>query len=137
MSTLDTPAVHPVVFDTLDASVIHAAALLIVEGAGPPGIDARAWQKLCSSYIYAASDELCGAIALFSRCLCTTFLSLYILSLFLACWLITLDKLQEFSQLGFVRWYDILWQRQPSILFGMIFKLLQDPINFVQDRLLG
>ena len=66
LSTMDNPPVHPVVFDALDASVVHAAALRTVGAAGPSGIDARGWRRLCSSF-RAASDELCGAIALFAR----------------------------------------------------------------------
>ena len=42
-STVDTPAVHPIVFDTLDASVVRAAALRTVGAAGPSGIDAGGW----------------------------------------------------------------------------------------------
>ena len=90
-STVDTPAVHPIVFDALDASVVRAAALRTVGAAGPSGIDARSWRRLCTSF-RAASDELCSAIASFARRLCATFLSLDILSPFLACWLIALDK---------------------------------------------
>ena len=54
-------------------------------------IDARGWWRLCTSF-RAASDELCGAIALFARRLCTTFISPDILSPFLGCRLIELDK---------------------------------------------
>ena len=39
----DTPAVHPVVFDVLDASVVYAAVLNTVGPAGPSGIDAHGW----------------------------------------------------------------------------------------------
>ena len=38
---VDTPAVHPVVFDALDVSVVRAAALHTEGAAGPSGIDAR------------------------------------------------------------------------------------------------
>ena len=87
---MDTPTVHPVVFDALDASVVCAAALCTVGTAGPFGIDAHEWWRLCT--FRAASDECCGAIALFARWLCTTFISSNILSPFLGCWLIALDK---------------------------------------------
>ena len=87
----DTPAVHPVVFDALDASVVRAAALRTMGVAGPSGIDARGWRRLCTSF-RAASDELCGANALFARRLCTSFISPDILSPFLGCRLIALDK---------------------------------------------
>ena len=82
---------HPVVFDALDASVVRAAALRTVGPAGPSGVDAREWLRLCISF-HAASDELFAAIALFARILCTIHLSPDILSPFLACRLIALDK---------------------------------------------
>ena len=63
---MDTRAVRPVVFDALDASVVRAAALRTVGATGPSGIDARGWQRMCSSF-RAASNELCGAIALFAK----------------------------------------------------------------------
>ena len=59
---MDTSAVHPVVFDGLDALLVCAAALLAV---GAAGIDACGWWRLCSSFC-AASDELCSVIALFA-----------------------------------------------------------------------
>ena len=83
--------VHPVLFDTLDASAIRSAALRTTGAAGPSGIDAREWRRLCTSF-HAASDDLCTAIALFARRLCTTYLSPEMLSPFLACRLIALDK---------------------------------------------
>ena len=132
----DTPAVHPVVFDALDASVAHAAALCMVGAAGPSGIDARGWQRLCTSFC-AASDELCGAFALFTRRLCTSFISPDILSPFLDASSLLWTSLQEFGLLEFVRWCDALWQRLPSMLFDMTFKLQQDHFNSVQGRLLG
>ena len=38
-------------------------------------------------------------------------------------------SLQEFCLLEFARWCDALWQRLPSMLFEMTFKLQQDRIN--------
>lgn len=115
LSTIGTPAVHPGVFDALDALVVCAAALHTVDAAGPSGVDTHGWQRLCISY-HVASDELYGVIALFARQLCTTILSPHILrdasSLL---W----TSPQEFSLLEFVRWCNGLWQSQPSMLFGM------------------
>ena len=71
--------------------MVRAAALRTMGVAGPSGIDARGWRRLCTSF-RAASDELCGAIALFARRLCTSFISPDILSPFLGCRLIALDK---------------------------------------------
>ena len=136
LPSADTPAVHPVVFDSLDDSGVCAAALHTVGAAGPSGIDARGWRRLCTSFC-AVSDEFCGAIALFTRRLCTTLISPYILSPFWDAGSLRWTSLQEFGLLEFVRWCDALWQRLPSMLFEMTFKLQQDHINSVRGRLLG
>ena len=53
---MDTPAVYPVVFDALDDSVIHIAALHTVGAAGPSGIDAHGWWRLCTSFHVASMN---------------------------------------------------------------------------------
>ena len=88
LPTVDTPMGHPVVFDALDVCV---AAPCTVGTAGPSGVDAREWRRLCT-FFHAVSDKLCAAIALFAWRLCTTHLYSDILSPFLACRLIALDK---------------------------------------------
>ena len=67
-----TNPVHPVIFDALDGPTIKAAALRTSGAAGPSGIDAHSWRRLCSSF-RSASDELCSSIALLARRLCTMF----------------------------------------------------------------
>ena len=44
---VDTPMGHPVVFDALDVCV---AAPCTVGTAGPPGVDAREWRRLCTFF---------------------------------------------------------------------------------------
>jgi len=82
----NTTLPHPVIFDHLNVAVIRSAAL---RTKGTAGLDC--WRKLCTSF-QGASGELCSAIALFARCLCTSYLSPGLLSSSLACCLITLDK---------------------------------------------
>lgn len=43
---------HPVIFESLDAS----AALKISGAAGPSGLDAHAWKRLCTCFKQASSD---------------------------------------------------------------------------------
>ena len=69
----DSPAYHP---EALDGSVIHAA--------GPSGVDAYGWPRLCSSF-KSASDELCCSIAVLARRLCTSFVDPSIVAPLLAC----------------------------------------------------
>ena len=62
----DNPVIHPVVFDSIDATVIRTAALRTDGAAGPSGIDARGWRRLCSSF-QTASNDLCNSMALLAK----------------------------------------------------------------------
>ena len=59
--------------------------------AGPLGVDAFAWQRLCSSFGNASVD-LCNALESVARCLAITEIDPAILAPFVACRLIPLDK---------------------------------------------
>ncbi len=83
--------VHPVVFDALNASTIRSAALRTSGSAGPSGLDAHEWRRLCTSF-KRASDELCHQLALVARRLCTTYVDPSLVAPFLTCRLIALDK---------------------------------------------
>ncbi len=43
-------SIDPVIFDAIDGSLIHTAALRISGAAGPSGLDANGWKRLCSSF---------------------------------------------------------------------------------------
>ena len=62
-------------------------------------MNAKCWRRLCTSF-YSGSTGLCEAIALFARCLCTTLLSPDILSSFVSCRLIALDKCPGVCPIG-------------------------------------
>ena len=87
----DPPIAHPVIFDQIDASSIRSAALSTTGAAGPSGLDAHCWRRLCTSF-HAASRDLCHALALFAKRLSTTLVDPKGLSCFLGCRLIALDK---------------------------------------------
>lgn len=93
------PAHHPVIFEALDGSVIRAAALQASGAAGPSGVDAYVWQRLCSSF-KSASDELCCSIAVLARRLCTSFVDSSIVAPLLTCRLIALDKYPGVRPIG-------------------------------------
>ena len=59
----DPPTIHPVIFDSKTAKTIRSAALRITGAAGPSGIDARGWRRLCTSF-KSAADDLCHSLAL-------------------------------------------------------------------------
>ena len=135
LPTVDTPMGHPVVFDALDASVVRAAALRTVGAAGPSGVDAREWRRLCTSF-HDASDELCAAIALFARRLCTTYLSPDILSPFLACRLIALDKSPGVHPIGVCEVVRCIVAKAVLCVIQDDIQIAAGPINSVLIRLL-
>ena len=69
----EPPLVHSVLFDRIDGDAIKKAALNTKGAAGPSGLDAHCWRRLCTSF-RSASHELCNSLALF--CTQTTVLPL-------------------------------------------------------------
>ena len=63
----------------------------ITGSAGPSGLDAYGWRRLCTSF-KGASGELCHSLALVARRVCTSFVDPKSISPLLACRLIALDK---------------------------------------------
>ena len=90
-TTCDPPDVHPVVFERLTGPAIRAAALRSQGAAGPSGIDAAGWRRMCTAF-HRASSDLCAAIAAVGRRVCTEFVDPSALQPILACRLIPLDK---------------------------------------------
>ena len=90
---------HPVIFDRIDASSIHTAALNIKGAVGPLGLDAHCWRRLCKSF-HSASKDLCHSLALFTRHLCVSLVDRRGLSAFLVCRLIALDKCPGIHPIG-------------------------------------
>ena len=87
----DPGEVHPVLFEAIDAPMIRSMALRITGAAGPSGIDALGWRRLCTSF-KSASLDLCHSLALTAQRLCTNFIDPSAIAPFLACRLIALDK---------------------------------------------
>ena len=86
-----TPPIHPILFDSIDASAIRAAALCTFGAAGPSGVDAHEWRRWCTSF-QSTSIDLCHSLAKFAIRLCTNYVDPQGLSPFTACRLIALDK---------------------------------------------
>ena len=83
--------VHPVIYQHIDASLIRKTSLRIRGAAGPSGLNAHSWRRLCTSF-RAASDNLCHSLAEMTKRLCTEFVDPKILLPFLASRLVALDK---------------------------------------------
>ena len=88
---LDTPATEPhhVLFEDLNCPMIRNTVLRMDGAAGPSGLDAASWKRLCTSF---ASTELCESLAATARRICTCYVDPCGLSAFVACRLIALDK---------------------------------------------
>ena len=63
---------HPIIFECLDGDLIRRTALRIEGSAGPSGVDALGWRRLCTSF-QAASSDLCRFLASVARCISTSF----------------------------------------------------------------
>ena len=83
--------VHPVIFESVDAGAIRSAALRTSGSAGPSGLDAKEWRRLCTAF-KGASSNLCNSMALLAKRLSTTYIDPECISPLLACRLIALDK---------------------------------------------
>ena len=90
---------HPVIFEQLDASMIRRVALNTKGAAGPSGLNAYCWRRLCTSF-GKASDDLCQALALSAKRLCRNFVDPEILAPLLASRLIALDKMPGVRPIG-------------------------------------
>ena len=82
---------HPIIFESLDGSIVRSAALRVSGAAGPSGLDAHEWRRLCTSH-KAASRDLCASLATVARRICSSYVDPTSIKPLLACRLIALDK---------------------------------------------
>ena len=82
---------NPMTFEGLGADAIRQAALHTKAAAGPSGLDAYAWIRLCSSF-KSASNCLCIALAGVGRRIVPLNVNPEGLSAFVSCRLIPLGK---------------------------------------------
>ena len=79
------------IFESLDASAIRAAALKISGAAGPSGLDAQEWRRLCTCH-KAASRDLCASLAIVAQRICTSYVDPTAIKPLLASRLVALNK---------------------------------------------
>ena len=82
---------HPVIYQQITAGAIRSAVLRVEGGAGPSGIDAQGWRRLCTSF-GVVSDDLCRALADFTRRILSEPIPVEHLEAYVACRLVPLDK---------------------------------------------
>ena len=90
---------HPIVFDVLDGAAIRSAALRTKGAAGPSGLDAYGWRRLCTSF-RGASNDLCDSLASVARRLCTSYVDPVGITALVAGRLIALDKCPGVRPIG-------------------------------------
>ena len=82
---------HPIVFESINATLIRSSALKAGGSAGPSGLDVKDWRRLCTSF-YQHSDDLCDAVAAVTKRLCTKYVDPDSVESLMACRLIALNK---------------------------------------------
>ena len=118
---VDPPNIHPVIFNEINASTIRRSALKTKGAAGPSGLDAYSWRRMCTSF-KSASQDLCHSLALLARRLCTSNVNPDGLSPLLACRLIALDKCPGVRPIG-------ICNTARRILAKAILSVLRDDIQ--------
>jgi len=99
-SSNNTPRHDPILFECLTGDIIKWASLHTRGAAGPSGVDAYAWRRMCTSF-KEASAALCKALASVSRHLCVSVVrDPAVLMPFVACRLIPLDKCPGVRPIG-------------------------------------
>ncbi len=63
---------HPVLFNNITAEVIQNSALHTEGAAGPSGVNALSWRRLCTAF-GQKSNDLCSALAAVARRICTSY----------------------------------------------------------------
>ena len=85
--------------DDDDDDVIRSAALHCQGSAGPSGLDATSWRRLCTMY-HGSTKALCSAIARMARRIATETVHPQCVRSFIACRLIPLSKSPEVRPIG-------------------------------------
>ena len=93
------PEIHPVVFDSIDACLVRSTALHCKGSAGPSGLDAYAWCRLCTAF-KSFSASFCQSLADVTKPLCSSYIDLSTVSPLLASRLIALDKCPGVRPIG-------------------------------------
>ena len=75
---------HPVLFDNITAKVIRNSALHTEGAAGPSGVNALSWRRLCTAF-GQKSNYLCSALAAVARRICTTYVDPSCLMAYTSC----------------------------------------------------
>ena len=90
---------HPVIFEQINVPLIRSIALRTFGSAGPSGVDAASWRRLCTSF-HKASGDLCDSLALCAIRICTEYVNPSGLTALVASRLVSLDKNPDVRPIG-------------------------------------
>ena len=90
---------HSAIFENITGEVIQAAALHTQGAAGPAGLNALSWRRLCTAF-GQKSNYLCAALAAVARRIFTTYIDPSALQAYTSCCLIPLDKCPGLRPIG-------------------------------------
>ena len=130
------PNIHPIVFDALDADAIKSAACHTNGAAGPSGLDALRWRRLCTSF-KSASSELCQSLAKTAKRFCTELIDPSTTAPLLVCRLIVLDKKPGMRPIGIGDVARRIIAKLYCISPNKTYKRPLDQCNSVLDRYLA
>ena len=65
----ETAELHPILFEKFNGSLIRKIALRTKGAAGPSGLDAEAWRRICTSF-QSASSDLCDPLVCTAKKIC-------------------------------------------------------------------
>ena len=121
----EIPSIHPILFDCINASVVHKIALTIQGAAGPSMADSFVWRRMLVSF-KAASTELCSAVADLARRLSTEHVDPFGLMPLLNNRLIPLDKNPGVRPIG-------VGETLRRIIGKIVLSVLSDDIMFAAE----
>jgi hypothetical protein len=90
---------HPVIFECINGESIRRSALRTNGAAGPSGIDAFGWRRLCTSF-RRSSDDLCNSLACVAQRLSSSYVDPAGINSLVACRLIAIDKQPGIRPIG-------------------------------------
>ena len=97
----DPPLVQPVLFEDIDAELLHKAVKNLKGSGGPTLVDSEGWRHILMSKAYGnQSVQLCQTIADMTKRLCIEEIDPDYLKEFISCRLIPLDKNPDVQPIG-------------------------------------
>ena len=82
---------HQVIYDQIDGPLIRSIVQRMDGSAGPSGLNADDWKRMCSSF-RRTSEDLCKSIARLTSKLCSSYVDPEGITTLVACRLMALDK---------------------------------------------